>query len=223
MKLVNAKWFLDIEIDENMPATLVLESTEAMAEIVEDIYNLCSANDGEFILSEDLKEIHIERAAEIIINPFAIDFNSKKIQNKLYSELISASEYYIEDKALIQAKLVEYIDKLVQDVPYEMITNEIDLDLVRLFKLLDVRLEPQCNTILERLIEYVKVLARLMRKTLLILTNICSYLDDYEIGQLEEICAYHKINMLFIESHEHTFRFPVKTYIIDKDKCLIKE
>ncbi len=223
MKLVNSKWFLDIEIDENMPATLVLESTEAMAEIVEDLYDLCSANDGESVLSEDLKEIHIEKAAEIIINPFAIDFNSKKIQNRLYSELLFASESYIEEKALIQSKLVEFIDELVQDVPYEMITNEIDLDLARLFKMLDVRLEPQCNTVLERLVEYVKVLARLMGKTLLILTNICSYLDDYEIGQLEKICAYHKINMLFIESREHKFLFPTKTYVIDKDKCLIRK
>lgn len=222
MKLVNAKWFLDIEIDENVPTVLVLESAKAMAEIVEDLYNLCSAGDGDFVLSADLKIIQIERVAEIIINPFAIDFNSKKIQNKLYKELISASECYVEEKAELQSKLVEYMDQLVQDVPYEMITNEIDLDLARMFKMLDVRLEPQCNTILERLVEYVKVLARLMEKTLLIFTNICSYLGDYEITQLEEICAYHKINMLFLESQEHKFMFPVKTYIIDKDKCIIQ-
>ena len=46
MKLVNAKWMLDIDIDENIPAILVLENCDAMAEIVEDLYNLCLNEEG---------------------------------------------------------------------------------------------------------------------------------------------------------------------------------
>ena len=40
MKLVNAKWMLDIDIKENIPAILVLENCDAMTEIVEDLYVL---------------------------------------------------------------------------------------------------------------------------------------------------------------------------------------
>ena len=79
MKLVNADWMLDIAIDENVPAILVLENSEAMAEIVEDLYNLCLNGEGNSVLSDGLKALSFEKSAELIINPFAIDFgqNSK--------------------------------------------------------------------------------------------------------------------------------------------------
>lgn len=221
MKLVNARWMFELEMSEDFPTVLVLENSDAMSEIVEDLYNLCSGEDGESILSEKSKELSVEKTAEIIINPFSIDFNSKKIQNKLYGELLSVCDDYIEEKAKLQTMAIKYLDRIIQDVPYEMITSDIDMDLIRLFKMFEVRLEPQCNSILERVIEYIKVMSRLMKKTLLILVNVCSYLNDVEIHQLVEICIYHKMNLLFIESLERPFLIPTKKYIIDKDKCVI--
>lgn len=84
MKLVNADWMLEIIINENIPAILVLENSEAMTEIVEDFYNLCLKGEGTSVLSDDLKVISFEKVVELVINPFAIDFNSKRIQSKLY-------------------------------------------------------------------------------------------------------------------------------------------
>ena len=69
--------------------------------------------------------------------------------------------------------------------------------------------------------EYTKVLSRLLRKKFLILINICNYLDVYAVKELAHMCAYQKLNLLFIECREMDFQFPVKRYIIDKDKCLI--
>ena len=145
MKLVNADWMLDIAIDENVPAILVLENSEAMAEIVEDLYNLCLNGEGNSVLSDGLKALSFEKSAELIINPFAIDFNSKKIQSRLYGELLEATELYVEERAELQTRIIDYLDKLSYHVPYEMITNEMDLDLLKMFKAFDVRLDPQCN------------------------------------------------------------------------------
>ena len=221
MRLVNAEMVLSIEIEENTPAILVIENQKVMAEAVEQLYELCNSGEGDFVLSDADKQLSIEKAAEIIINPFSIDFNARKIQNKLYGELLEAESYYVEEKAYIQTLIIDYLDKLIHMAPYEMISNEIEVDTMKLFKMLDVRIEPQCNSLLERLVEYTKVISRLLRKKLIIFVDICNYLDPDEIVSLYEICSYHKILLLFIESHEQCFQFCVKTYIVDRDKCLI--
>ena len=221
MKLVNADWMLDIAIDENVPAILVLENSEAMAEIVEDLYNLCLNGEGNSVLSDGLKALSFEKSAELIINPFAIDFNSKKIQSRLYGELLEATELYVEERAELQTRIIDYLDKLSYHVPYEMITNEMDLDLLKMFKAFDVRLDPQCNTLLERLVEYIKVQARLLNRKLVIFVSIFSYLDAEAVHKLFEICEYHKLGIVFIENREPVFQAGSRTYIIDKDKCVI--
>lgn len=222
MKLVNAELILDIDIDENKPTVLVIENPKIMAEVVEQLYTLCLSGEGDFILSDNNKQLSIEKTTEIIINPFSIDFNSRKTQSKLYGELLEAESNYIEEKAIIQTLIIDYLDKLSQSVPYEMISSELDLDSMKLFKMFNIRIEPQCESILEKMVEYTKVLARLLKKKLLVLVTIKNYLDDAEVEALYEMCNYQKISVLFMESHEQSFVFPVNTYIIDKDKCMIR-
>lgn len=221
MKLVNAELFLNINIEENKPAVLAIENPKVMTEVIGQLYELCNSGEGDFVLSEGGKQLLFERTAEIIINPFLIDFNSRKVQSKLYSELLDAETGYVEEKALIQALIIEYLDKLAQNVPYEMISNDLDLDSMKLFKMFEVRIEAQCNSLLEKLVEYTKILSRLLRKKLLVLVSISSYLDNNELNALYEICNYNKMKVLLIESHELYLPFHTKTYIIDNDKCII--
>jgi len=221
MKLVNAELFLNINIEENKPVVLTIENPKVMAEVVGQLYELYNSGEGDFILSEDGKELPFERTTEIIINPFLIDFNSRKVQSKLYSELLNAEASYVEEKALIQALIIEYLDKLTQNVPYEMISNDLDLDSMKLFKMFEVRIEAQCNSLLEKLVEYTKILSRLLRKRLLVFVSISSYLDTDQLNALYEICNYNKMKVLLIESHELYLPFHTKTYIIDKDNCMI--
>lgn len=221
MKLVNAELLLDIETQENIPVVLVLENPVMMARIVKELYGACAGSDSDFIFSIDGKELSIDKSTEIIINPFSIDFNSRKIQTKLFEELLEGDSMYLEEKATLQSLIIDYLDKLIHNVSYEMITSNLNLDLLRLFKMYEVRIEPQCNTILETLVEYTKVLSRLLRKKLLVLVNISTFLDCEAVKELASMCAYQKLNLLMIESQEKNNQFPVKTYIIDNDKCLI--
>ena len=70
MKLVNAELFLNINIEENKPVVLTIENPKVMAEVVGQLYELYNSGEGDFILSEDGKELPFERTTEIIINPF---------------------------------------------------------------------------------------------------------------------------------------------------------
>lgn len=221
MRLVNAELFLEIDIEECRPAVLVIENPAIMAQIVEDLYSLCNADDGNFVLSEGRKELDFAKKAEIIINPFSIEFNSKKIQTKLFSEMQEVGQAYVEEMSRFQSQAIGLLDQLIQDVPYEMIAYDFALELPHLFKVFNVRLEPQYDNLLERLTEYTKVMARLLKKDFLILVNIFAYLSGEDIMSFAEMCAYQKIKVLYIENCERSFTFPVITYIIDSEKCLI--
>lgn len=221
MKLVNAELLLNIDIEESKPTVLTVENPKIMADIVGQLHELCNSGEGDFVLAEDGKQLSLEKSTEIIINPFLIDYNSRKIQSKLYSELLEAETSYVEEKALIQTLIIEYLDRLIQNVPYEMISNELDLDSMKLFKMFEVRIEPQCNSLLEKLVEYTKILSRLLMKKLLVFVSISNYLDVNELNALYKICNYNKMKVLFIESHELCLPFHIKTYIIDNDKCMI--
>lgn len=221
MKLVNTELFLNVDIEEGKPTVLTIENPKIMTDIVGQLYDLCNSGEGDFVLSEDYKQLSFEKTTEIIINPFLIDYNSRKIQSKLYSELLDAEARYVEEKALIQTLIIEYLDRLIQNVPYEMISNELDLDSMKLFKMFEVRIEPQCNSLLEKLVEYTKILSRLLKKKLLVFVSISNYLDANELNALYKICNYNKMKVLFIESHELCLPFHIKTYIIDNDKCMI--
>lgn len=59
MKLVNAELFLEIDIQENMPAVLVLESPDMMTQVVRELYDISSGGDGDFVLSLDNKVLSV--------------------------------------------------------------------------------------------------------------------------------------------------------------------
>ena len=210
MKLVNANLLIELDIEENMPALLVVENPSILTEIVEGLYASSHGEEGDFILTEGNRELSIDKTVEIIVNPFAIDFNSRQIQNKLYNVMLAAGNQYEETKAQIQTMVLRFLEMIIRDLPYEMIGCNDMLDLQRLFKMYDVRLEPDCFTVLERLTEYTKVMTRLLRKELIVLVNICCYLSECDLRAFA-----------FIESQERRFLFSVGTYIIDHDKCII--
>ena len=88
MKLVNSKIFLEIDIYENKPAVLVLENPEIMTEVVEGLYHQYNGVDGGFVLVENEKICSLEKSAEIIINPFSINFNAKKYKADYIKNLL---------------------------------------------------------------------------------------------------------------------------------------
>lgn len=80
MKLVERKLGLEIEIKENTIAVLVLENVAVRLQLVEE---LCAQMNGEnenWLLVENEKNYELAKHAEIILEPFSLQLNSKKIR-----------------------------------------------------------------------------------------------------------------------------------------------
>ena len=125
---------------------------------------------------------------------------------------------FLETQRII-AELKKYIYQLEAVSGYELEQNE-EIDLSALLKLMGVQTETEKEMgLLEKLTQYIKVMAELLQKELVILVNIRSYLNETQINKLPQMACYYEISLLFIENIQRDFSNQREYYIIDKDGC----
>ena len=220
MRLVNSRLGLDIELKENTISVLIIENKKEMRYAVESLYNQCNGLEGDFILSDD-KVLKMDKCSQIIMNPFSVDFNSKKIINALYSEMSEVANLYVEEKGELNKRIIELMDRILLSMSYSGIEYNIDFAWNEIFKLYGVKLEEQYSGLLEKTIEYIKVLSKLCRIRVLILVNYKAYFTVEELQEIYSQAQYNKVYIFMIESNEEKRIGGENVYIIDKDRCFI--
>lgn len=221
MKLTYAKYNLEIEMKENQVNVLIIENPIYMAEIIEGLQKQCDGEEGEMVLSRENKIIKFDKYADVILNPFSLHFNDRKIVNKLYTQLQEIATDNWEEKEKLNSEFIRLLDQVISSCPYTNITYNLSCEWNDLFKLYDVGITALSDRLLDRLIEYIKILSHLTEIELLYLVNLKSYLTSEELKELYQMAYYNKIYLLLIEPFEREELEGEKQYIIDKDMCLI--
>ena len=94
-----------------------------------------------------------------------------------------------------------------------------ELDLTGIFKALDVQMDEPELDFCERLVQYMKIMAELLGKKLMIFVNIRSYINEEQLKRVMETAVHNELALLFIENIQRDFSNDRRYYIIDKDKC----
>lgn len=191
-----------------------------MIDVIQNLILQLKGDEGDFVLSAE-KNVKFDKVVEFIANPFEIDFNNKKIVTKLFEQLIAVASECVEEYNFINGKIVGTLDDICSKIEYSNVEYNLEYEWKSIFKLYNVRIGENYNSLCEKIEEYVKVLADILHIKLLILLNIKEYLTKEEIDNLQKICFYKKIFLLLIESEERFVLDNEKTFIIDKDRCLI--
>lgn len=221
MKLVNHKYGLRIKLKEGEVTVIVVEEPHAMVDIVSELEMQVNGKEGDFILSEENNELKMSKYWSMIMNPFSIDLNDRKVLSKLYAELVDEAKNYIEEKTVYNEAAIELLDKIIADSPYQELTYDFDMEWNNFFKLYDMKFESNAGNLLETLLEYIRVTASLFHYSGLILVGIKSYLNEKELQELYRMSCYYKIQLILVESSERKRLENERLYIIDKDICLI--
>jgi CRISPR-associated protein Csn2 len=222
MRLVNPEYNIELNLLENQVQILVIENPTMMQKISSDLWNQVNGETGEFILSEAEKIYPISKKVNFIMNPFALNCNDRKIISKLYQELSGlAEEEYYEKTAQLNGELVRYIDMLTSSLPYHL-KFDLDLDVVGLLKNFDVEIASSADTMLEHVIEYIRLMHQMCHVEVFATMNIKQYFSEKEIQGLYEFAFYEKINLLLIENSFSKKKECEKILIFDKELCKIK-
>ena len=140
MKLVDSKLNLSIEMSENVVNVLVVENKITLSYVIENIWKQCNGQEGDFVLSEN-KMIKIDKEMEVIINPFDLNFNNKKIISALYSNLSEKANELIEEKAELNSKIINFLDKIILSESYAGIEFALDFSWNDLFKMYNIKID----------------------------------------------------------------------------------
>lgn len=221
MKLVNGEYGIKIEFAENEANVLVVENRKSMASIVMEFLKQYNGEEGTFVLSDD-KTLNISKNIELIVDPFSINFNNKKIINGLYSHLTeTGNDCLIEDKSKINELIINILDKLFFQETYIGIEHNLDFQWADLFKFYGVKISEQYDSLLEKIVEYIKVISEFSSVKIIVFVNLKSYLNDEEMEELYTQAFYSKIHLLLIENNEYIKLQQENVIIIDEDNCLI--
>lgn len=222
MRLVNKKYGLEFLLSEDVVLNVVCENRTAFESMIADMIGEISGGDGAWILSDSEEELSLSKNADIIINPFAVSCNDRKILNAVYKELhVITEQAYPELYAEANSKMLQLLDSIVIDVPYAL-EYEPNGEVEGVFKLYELKFDEEFTSITERIVNYIKTVSQVLRKKVFILVNIKAYLDDLEIQQLYKEAMYSKVFLILLESKENMKLSDEKKVLIDPDLCIIE-
>lgn len=222
MRLMHTYFSEPIKFLENNINILVVENPILFSKMIKGFLQQYNGEDGDFILSKNFEIIDIPTNIEIITDVFNLDFNNRKIRNKVYTLLQNASVNEIfEDSQNLYNNINEYLSKIVQYCDYPLHYNS-NIDLINIFKSCDLKIDISNSNILEEIVNYILLYKNIFNVELFVFVNLKCVLSKAQLLELYKTILYQKINILLIESN---VKDVLKQYenlrIIDNDMCEI--
>ncbi len=221
MKLVNATFGLSVEFEENTPVEIVIENISSYRSFIEELYMQTNGGEGAFILSEKNKDQKISKLMDIVINPFSVNMNDRKVISVLYNNLAGIGNEMTEKKNMLASDMILLLDEIISKEQYSNIEYNFDYDWNDFFKLFNVRIGEEYESLLEKYVEYIKVISSLTTIQILCFVGLSQYFRGQELEELIKQANYSKVQLVFIESADNLQCKGGKRFIIDKDNCII--
>ena len=222
MRLTYPGLNIEFNLSETEPVVIVLEKPEIFSDFIENIWNQTNGREGCFILGNADKVLCLDKKLALIMNPFAISSNDRKILSKIYTELsIVTTESYYEELAALNTAIINALDKMMEKLPYPL-TSKFELDLISLFKTYDIKIEEEDNGLLERVVSYLKLNHQVCGIEVFVFVNLKQYLEKEQLQELYKAAAYEQVYIINIEGRDGKERLKEeRCIIIDKDLCII--
>ena len=198
-----------------------MESPGIFRKYLKELLNQIQSKEGKFVLSHEERELDIGKNAELILNPLEIDINDRRFINKLYGELKELAydeAHYVQTRQIIQ-NIMAYFMELEQESSIALDYSELDFG--QLMKAVGIKIDENSDETVERLAQYLHVIAKLMNKILVVFVNLSAYLENWEIENLLKEAFYLKLYVILIERQNLSLEIRKNCYIIDTDCCEI--
>lgn len=188
--------------NDNNVNILQIEEAKCFTHIIDVINQKINGyeNNEIFLLDEEDKEIKIDKNMYIALDLFNIDYNSKKILNKMYDiiarNIQNSQEIELEK---ITIKLRNYLIQEINELPFEFVMKS-EISIQETLKLFDVKIDSiNYSSILERLEMLVNLISTLDIAKVLVIPNLKMYLSEYEIIEFYKYSLYNNVKLLIVE------------------------
>ena len=224
MKIINNNWQRQIVLEDNLIHTIVFENKKYYRESILELIRQHKGYEGNFILSNNNKEVSFDKNSYFISDLFNIDINNKKIITKVYGELLRNALDNIAEYNKIISYIREYFETLVFNNNLDLEYND-EIEANSLLKLGDFKIQIVESNYLEKLIKFLKVLVELCNIKVIFIVGLYRVFSVEEVGKIYKEVCLNKINIINIESEYQNIKksdyYKEILYIFDQDNCEI--
>lgn len=201
---------------------VVAENASTFCGICGDLFDAINGCGEEFVLVNDEdKEVGLAKVGLIISNPFEVDIHDKKLAGKLYTELSRIlDENFSFETTKIGDDIAELMKKLDAESPVPIDYEEV-LPTQGLLKMCGVSVKEDCDSLAEKLGNYLSAVFLLCGISCVFFVNLKSYFTDAELEEIYKLMRYNNVLCLSLESAVRNKRDDEFTLIIDNDLCEI--
>ena len=211
-----------IELCENKISVIVIENQDLFVRFQEEMDKQLSGLDGSIVISEGDKEYPVAKTIDIISSFVPFEICTKANLNRVVKGL-SKNAYDEEMLSLtmdIQTAIMRYIGRLCDVVDIPIAFDEPSID--GLLKTVNLAVDVKCDTLEEKILEYMHVKREVEGERVFILVNLRSYIPDKRLEKLYETIIVSKYRVILLESMQRERLNYEKYHIIDSDLCVIQ-
>ena len=205
--------------DENVNI-LTIKDTKCFSHILQILNDKINGQESNeiFLLDENNEEMNMNKEMQMILDVFNIDYNSRKILNKIYniiSENIDKNQDYEVEKMVINLR--NYIIQEINELPFEFVMKS-ELEIPEILKLYNLKIDDEnYRNILGKIELLIDLITTLKIAKVLIIPNLKNFLDDEELLELYKYSLYNNIKLLIIERYSTTKIKYEKNFMIDEN------
>lgn len=206
----------EIVFKDNTVNVLDIENASCFAHIIEILNSKLNGMESNeiFLLDEQDQELNMSEEMYIIFDLFNIDYNAKKVLNKIYSIITKNIENNQNfEISRLTVKLRNYIIQEINELPFEF-TMKDELEITEILKLYNLKIDSENYTnILERVEILIDIISTLKIAKILVIPNLKTYLSEEDLVEVYKYSLYNNIDLLIIERD-------IKT-ILKYEECLV--
>ena len=222
MKLIERELGIELELKENQVSILIIENISRRLSIINQLYRQVLGQEGAWILVDAEKTYDIRKTCDIILEPFSLELNNRRVRSKLYEEIkeIANDECY-EVGLRLHSDICNYLEIVLQKIPYP-IQYDDSWDVNNILKMYNVEILDENDNIYEKILNYIRMMNQICGIQIFIIINAKQFFSETEIVELYKIISYSKINLILIEFNTSSNRLSQEDiYILDVDDCII--
>ena len=157
--------------------------------------------DNRIVLMNDSKRQKIGKNIFLLTDLFNIDFNSKKILNKIYAVIEQNIKNRQDDEInKIIWSLRKYLTDEINEIPFEFNMNS-DIDVQDLLKIFNVKIDTSCYiSIVEKIEFIIDIISNFKIAEILVIPNLKTYLNECELLEIYKYSIYNNVNLLLVEN-----------------------
>lgn len=216
--LKHYNWTHTISFNDGSITSLIIENPITYRKYILELLEQIDGKDGDFIFSENNKELTISKKLAIITDPINLVFDEKKINTKINKDIVSLAQTnpFIQKELYPLVSILEkYADLITEEYGYNISYDQIETS--SLIKMLSFHINTEYNSPASKILEWLNITHDILEIEDFVITNLSIYFTEEEIQTLCNEASSLKHNLLLIDSQKK-LNFD-NTIIIDSDNC----